>query len=36
VEIKSMDGWSSTRALEGEFSEATRSYAGKGVERYAW
>ena len=36
VEMKWMNGWSVAGTFEGEFSEVTRSYAGKGVVRYAW
>jgi autotransporter-associated beta strand protein len=36
VEMKWMNGWSAAATFEGEFSEVTRSYAGKGVVRYAW
>jgi len=36
AEIKWPDGWSTAATFEGEFSEVTRSYAGKGVVRYAW
>jgi hypothetical protein len=31
-----MNGWSATGTFEGEFSNVTRSYAGKGVARYSW
>jgi hypothetical protein len=31
-----MNGWSAAGTFEGEFSDVTRSYAGKGVVRYAW
>ncbi|MEY9462301.1 MULTISPECIES: autotransporter outer membrane beta-barrel domain-containing protein [Bradyrhizobium] len=31
-----MNGWSASATFEGEFSNLTRSYAGKGVVRYAW
>jgi len=30
------NGWSAAATFEGEFSDVTRSYAGKGVMRYAW
>jgi hypothetical protein len=30
------NGWSAAGTFEGEFSNVTRSYAGKGVVRYAW
>jgi uncharacterized protein with beta-barrel porin domain len=36
AEVKWMNGWSATGTFEGEFSSVTRSYAGKGVARYAW
>jgi len=36
VEMKWMNGWSAAATFEGEFSNATSSYAGKGVVRYAW
>nr|WP_249808477.1 autotransporter outer membrane beta-barrel domain-containing protein [Bradyrhizobium sp. 87] len=36
LEMKWMNGWSAAGTFEGEFSEVTRSYAGKGVVRYAW
>ncbi|SDM91978.1 autotransporter outer membrane beta-barrel domain-containing protein [Afipia sp. GAS231] len=36
AEMKWMNGWSAAATFEGEFSEVTRSYAGKGVVRYAW
>lgn len=36
VEIKLMNGWSAGATFEGEFSDVTESYAGKGVVRYAW
>jgi hypothetical protein len=29
-------GWSAAATFEGEFSNVTSSYAGKGVARYAW
>jgi uncharacterized protein with beta-barrel porin domain len=31
-----LNGWSTAVTFEGEFSDVTRSYAGKGVVRYAW
>jgi uncharacterized protein with beta-barrel porin domain len=32
-----LNGWSAAAAtFEGEFSDVTRSYAGKGVVRYSW
>jgi uncharacterized protein with beta-barrel porin domain len=36
VELKWLNGWSAAATFEGEFSGVTRSYAGKGVVRYAW
>jgi putative SOS response-associated peptidase YedK len=36
LEMKWMDGWSAAATFEGEFSNVTASYAGKGVVRYAW
>jgi len=36
AEVKWMNGWSAAGTFEGEFSGVTRSYAGKGVVRYAW
>ncbi|WP_354109163.1 autotransporter domain-containing protein [Bradyrhizobium sp. S3.12.5] len=36
VEKKWLNGWSAAGTFEGEFSQLTRSYAGKGVVRYAW
>jgi autotransporter-associated beta strand protein len=36
AEFKWMNGWSATGTFEGEFSNVTRSYAGKGVARYVW
>jgi len=36
AEMKWLNGWSTAAAFEGEFSNVTRSYAGKGVVRYAW
>jgi hypothetical protein len=34
--MKWKNGWSAAAAFEGEFSNVTSSYAGKGVVRYAW
>jgi hypothetical protein len=34
--MKFSNGISLAATFEGEFSEVTRSYAGKGVVRYAW
>jgi autotransporter-associated beta strand protein len=36
IEMKWINGWSAAATFEGEFSKVTRSYAGKGVVRYAW
>jgi uncharacterized protein with beta-barrel porin domain len=36
VEKKWLTGWSAAATFEGEFSDVTRSYAGKGVVRYVW
>jgi uncharacterized protein with beta-barrel porin domain len=36
AEIKWLNGWSAAATFEGEFSDVTRSYAGKGTVRYAW
>jgi probable HAF family extracellular repeat protein/autotransporter-associated beta strand protein len=36
AELKWMNGWSVAGTFEGEFSDVTRSYAGKGVVRYQW
>lgn len=36
VEKKWLNGWSAGVTFEGEFSNVTASYAGKGVVRYAW
>jgi uncharacterized protein with beta-barrel porin domain len=36
VEKKWLTGWSAAATFEGEFSDVTRSYAGKGVVRYQW
>jgi autotransporter-like protein len=36
AELKWMNGWSTAATFEGEFSDVTRSYAGKGVVRYQW
>jgi len=36
AEIKWLNGFSLAGVFEGEFSSVTRSYAGKGVARYAW
>jgi uncharacterized protein with beta-barrel porin domain len=36
VELKWVNGWSADATFEGEFSDVTRSYAGRGAIRYAW
>jgi uncharacterized protein with beta-barrel porin domain len=36
AEMKWLNGWSAAATFEGEFSNVTRSYAGKGVVRYVW
>ncbi|WP_164938760.1 autotransporter domain-containing protein [Bradyrhizobium guangdongense] len=36
AEMKWLNGWSAAASFEGEVSNVTRSYAGKGVVRYAW
>jgi uncharacterized protein with beta-barrel porin domain len=36
VEKRWLNGWSAAATFEGEFSDVTRSYAGKGVVRYTW
>lgn len=36
VEKKWRNGWSAAATFEGEFSNVTETYAGKGVVRYAW
>lgn len=36
AELKWLNGFSLGGTFEGEFSSVTRSYAGKGVVRYAW
>jgi uncharacterized protein with beta-barrel porin domain len=36
VEMKWRNGWSVAGTFEGEFSNVTNSYAGKGVVRYQW
>jgi autotransporter-associated beta strand protein len=36
AEMKWLNGWSAAATFEGEFSDVTRSYAGKGVVRYSW
>jgi uncharacterized protein with beta-barrel porin domain len=36
AEVSWLNGWSVAATFEGEFSDVTRSYAGKGVVRYNW
>jgi uncharacterized protein with beta-barrel porin domain len=36
AEMRWLNGWSAAATFEGEFSDVTRSYAGKGVVRYTW
>jgi autotransporter-associated beta strand protein len=36
IEMRWRNGWSAAATFEGEFSNVTQSYAGKGVVRYAW
>jgi uncharacterized protein with beta-barrel porin domain len=36
AEMKWRNGFSLAATFEGEFSDTTRSYAGKGVARYSW
>jgi uncharacterized protein with beta-barrel porin domain len=36
IEMKWKSGWSAAATFEGEFSDVTTSYAGKGVVRYVW
>lgn len=36
LEKKWLSGWSAAATFDGQFSNVTRSYAGKGVVRYAW
>ena len=36
IERKWLNGWSAAATFEGEFSNVTSSYAGKGVVRYQW
>ena len=36
AEVKWRSGFSLAATFEGEFSSVTKSYAGKGVARYAW
>ncbi|WP_246175428.1 autotransporter outer membrane beta-barrel domain-containing protein [Bradyrhizobium paxllaeri] len=36
AEMKWLNGWSAAAIFEGQFSDVTNSYAGKGVVRYSW
>ena len=36
AEMKWRNGWSAAATFEGEFSNVTTSYAGRGVLRYQW
>jgi uncharacterized protein with beta-barrel porin domain len=36
AEMKWLNGFSLAATFEGEFSDVTTSYAGKGVARYVW
>ena len=36
AEMKWLNGWSAAAIFEGQFSNVTNSYAGKGVARYTW
>ncbi|MDH6693340.1 autotransporter-associated beta strand protein [Bradyrhizobium elkanii] len=36
AELRWRNGWSAAATFEGEFSNVTQSYAGKGVMRYTW
>ncbi|HLX18024.1 MAG TPA: autotransporter domain-containing protein [Bradyrhizobium sp.] len=36
AEMRWLNGWSAAATFEGEFSDVTRSYAGKGIVRYSW
>jgi uncharacterized protein with beta-barrel porin domain len=36
AEMKWINDWSVAATFEGEFSNVTRSYAGKGIVRYVW
>jgi uncharacterized protein with beta-barrel porin domain len=36
AEVKWTSGWSVAGTLDGEFSNVTNSYSGKGVLRYSW
>jgi uncharacterized protein with beta-barrel porin domain len=36
AEMKWLNGWSAAATFEGQFSDVTNSYAGKGIVRYSW
>jgi hypothetical protein len=36
AEKRWLNGWSAAATFEGEFSNVTRSYGGRGVVRYVW
>ena len=36
ADMRWLNGWSAAATFEGEFSNVTRSYGGKGVVRYSW
>jgi autotransporter-associated beta strand protein len=36
AEMKWLNGWSAAATFEGQFSDVTKSYAGKGIVRYSW
>ena len=36
AEMKWLNGWSAAGTFEGQFSNVTTSYAGKGIVRYNW
>jgi autotransporter-associated beta strand protein len=36
AEMRWLNGWSAAGTFEGQFSDVTRSYAGKGIVRYSW
>ena len=36
ADMKWLNGWSAAAVFEGQFSNVTNSYAGKGIARYSW
>ena len=36
AEVAWRSGWAASATFDGQFSDTTQSYAGKGVVRYAW